>query len=296
MISYFGGKNKMSSWIKEYIPNDSKRYVEVFSGAMWIYFNEDFSHCDEIIYNDINNFMRNLYRCSSDPEKMLEHIETAMAEGGSLYFPSDNPVAYKEHFKKMYYDIKKTDFLDTMDFEVPDYDAAVKYLFMLTSAFNGCFPKAAGFSGITKSGKLKMTSFINKLKKDKFKDKLRNLTAIENMDFADVMDKYDSEDTFFYVDAPYSSDLGDFADKTNDRLNWYGVDNDLFGASSHKRLANKLHNTKAKWIMSYYDFPELEQWFPQDKYRWVKKEFFRSSASFSETKSNKGVEVLIMNF
>jgi len=285
MISYFGGKNKMSSWIYEYIPKDSKRYVEVFSGAMWIYFNEDFSHCDEIIYNDINNFMRNLYQCSSDPEKMLKCIEMSMSEGGALYYPNDNPVAYKEHFKKLYYDIKKTDFLDQMDFDVPRYGAAVKYLFMLTSAFNGCFPKSAGFSGITKSGKLKLTSFVNKLKKDKFKKKLSSMTAFESMDFEDLIDKYEGEDTFLYLDPPYSSCLGDFEDKTNDRLNWYGVDNDLFGAASHKRLAHKLHKTKSKWILSYYDFPELEQWFPQSEYRWVKKEFFRSSASFSDSKN-----------
>jgi hypothetical protein len=59
-------------------------------------------------------------------------------------------------------------------------------------------------------------------------------------------------------------------------------------------LADILVKTKSRWSLSYYWFKELEDWFPKDKYYWVKKEFHRPSASFSNDK--KGVELLIMNY
>jgi len=70
----------------------------------------------------------------------------------------------------------------------------------------------------------------------------------------------------------------------------------VFGQASHERLAKILQNTKAKWALSYYDYPELSEWFPKDKYVWANKEFFRSSASFSENKEIKGNELLIFNY
>ena len=41
MISYIGGKSRMSKWICEYIPDDIETYVEVFGGAFWVYVNGD---------------------------------------------------------------------------------------------------------------------------------------------------------------------------------------------------------------------------------------------------------------
>jgi hypothetical protein len=35
---------------------------------------------------------------------------------------------------------------------------------------------------------------------------------------------------------------------------------------------------------------------PKDKYVWLEKDFFRSSASFSETRYTKGTELLILNY
>jgi hypothetical protein len=39
---------------------------------------------------------------------------------------------------------------------------------MITSAFNACHGRGAGFSGITKTNKLKLTTLINKLKKEDY--------------------------------------------------------------------------------------------------------------------------------
>jgi site-specific DNA-adenine methylase len=80
-------------------------------------------------------------------------------------------------------------------------------------------------------------------------------------------------------------------------LNWYGVkDESKFGRLSHKRLADLLKNTKSRWALSYYYYDDLEVWFPKDQFTWITKDFFRSSASFSENKELKGTELLILNY
>lgn len=292
MISYFGGKNRMAGWIYDFIPKDVQTYAEVFSGAFWVYLNPklNYEHIPYIRYNDFNKHITNLYACCQDYKKMIKALEDSLDKGGFLYTQTKDPDLYKEFYKEIYYDYKnnpQNTFLDDNNFTIPDYDVAAKYAFLITSAFNGCWPKAAGFSGVN-NGKLKLHSLINKLKDKKYQRKFDRITSFETLDFQDFVEKYDSEDTFFYLDPPYFSE-------DDRRANWYGV-KDIFGYEAHERLSKVLANTKARWALSYYDYPELSEWFPKEKYYWLNKEFFRSSASFAESKEDKGNELLIFNY
>jgi hypothetical protein len=51
-----------------------------------------------------------------------------------------------------------------------------------------------------------------------------------------------------------------------------------------------------KFSLSYYDFELLHQWFPEDQYRWVKKEFVKAAAAKKGKTQNMGEELLIMNY
>ena len=52
---------------------------------------------------------------------------------------------------------------------------------------------------------------------------------------------------------------------------------------------------KGKFVLSYYDFPELETLFPKHKYFWIEKEFNKQNASKSKG-ACKGKEILITNY
>ena len=291
LTGWFGGKNSMSNWIYSHIPKDIKNYIEIFSGSMAVFFNEDFSHCDNIVFNDFNKLQTNFITCCKEYEKMLVELENAFLPGGFLYCDKKDTDEMKKHYRDLYTDTKnpkKCDFYDNLNFQMPNYEKAVIYSFMITSAFNACYARGAGFSGITKTNKLKVTTLINKLKKEEYHKKLNQLNHIECLDFEELINKWDSEDSYFYIDPPYK-----YTDGKGTHDKDYGSE-DMFGDASHKRLADLLQNSKSRWSLSYYWFQELEEWFPRDKYFWTTKEFHRPSASFSN--SEKGVELLILNY
>jgi DNA adenine methylase len=294
MLSFFGGKSKMGEWIYQFIPKDISTYAEPFSGSFWVYFNTklSYSHVKTIRYNDINKFTCNLFACAKDYNKFTQVINKELDPGGFLYADKSDADKYKQYYKDLYYSFKNdptNTFLDDDTFSIPNYNVGMKYSFLITSSFNGCWPKSAGFSGV-QGTKIKLDAFINKLKNNKYQAKLDKIDSFETLDFETFINKYDAEDTFFYLDPPYE-------DPKNNRLNWYGVKaDDKFGRFSHKRLADLLKTTKSRWALSYYYYDDLELWFPKDKYTWITKDFFRSSASFSDNKDIKGTEVLILNY
>lgn len=292
LTGWFGGKNNMSDWIYSYIPKGIDTYVEPFSGSFPIFFNEDFSTVKNIVYNDANKLQVNFMLCCKAYNQMLQKIEEYFNPGGFFYCDKKDIVDIKKHYRDLYTHIKnpkENDFYDNLNFEMPNFDKAVIYAFMITSAFNACHARGAGFSGFSKD-KLKIKTLVNKLNNADYRHKLDNLTHILNTDFESCIKQFDSEKTYIYLDPPYR-----YTDGVGTHNQDYGS-HDTFGEEGHERLRDLLYNTKAKWSLSYYYFKELEEWFPRDKYTWVSKEFFRSSASFSESKNTKGIELLIMNY
>ena len=103
------------------------------------------------------------------------------------------------------------------------------------------------------------------------------------MDFQEVIEKYDSEKTYFYIDPPYW--------KTE---NYYS--NHDFDRADHERLADCIKEMNGMFSLSYYDFELLHTWFPQQNYKWERKEFAKAAGAKSGKKQSKGEELLIMNY
>lgn len=60
-IPWIGGKSRLRKHIIPLIPNDAKRYVEVFGGAAWVLFGKDKIHGQMEVYNDVDGNLVNLY-------------------------------------------------------------------------------------------------------------------------------------------------------------------------------------------------------------------------------------------
>jgi DNA adenine methylase len=294
--SYFGGKNKMSTFIVPFTPSNIKTYVEPFSGSFAVYFYTPFDDDVVAIYNDFNKDQANLFYCAKDYDKFLEKLDYHINnKNGLLYCESKKIEDRKSHYKELYYSIKKSDFSKSI-FKLGDYDRACVYAFLLTSAFNSVNYMAGGFSGFNKT-KMKLLTFINKLKDEYIRYKLDRISEIESMDFEELILKYDSPNTYFYIDPPYYTESlkNEDGEDTGKRVGWYGSNN-IFDEKSHERLCKLLKNVKGKWALSYYDFEKLHEWLPETEYVWKKETFFRSSASFADTEQEMGTELLIMNY
>tara|TARA_R110000824_G_scaffold319842_1_gene506822 strand:- start:1622 stop:2062 length:441 start_codon:yes stop_codon:yes gene_type:complete len=124
---------------------------------------------------------------------------------------------------------------------------------------------------------------MDKLKHPKYREHFDKLTFVENLDFQSVVEKYDSDKTYFYVDPPYW--------KTE---NYYS--NHDFDRADHERLAQCLKSIEGMFSLSYYDFNLLNEWFSKNEFVWEKKEFAKAAAAKSGVKQNMGEELLIMNY
>lgn len=305
ILSYFGGKSSsiFHEFINKQIPKTGiSTYIECFGGSFGTYMDDDFLNFETVIYNDKNRHQVNLMRCFVEPEKFLPYSESLTQPGGLIYTLETEPLKKWDFYKSIYKEYQKNTFLDDMNFDIPDFEKAAIYAFLITSAHNSVYPRSAGFNGYKKDkDKIKLETLIKKLKNNTYTKKLQSITEFYNIDFEELILKYDSEDTYLYLDPPYHRpDVN--GDDDAKRLSWYGADKDgVFGPASHRRLLELIKTTKCRWSLSYYYFPLLEELLPRDKYRWTEKEVFRSSAqggnnADTKKKQSNGVELLIMNY
>jgi len=92
----------------------------------------------------------------------------------------------------------------------------------------------------------KNTAHIQKIKKiNEYSNKLKN-TTILNQDFKKVIKKYDSTDTFFFLDPPYEKSIDTLYDN-------YFID--------YKELVSILSNIKGFFMLTINDSPNIRNLF-----------------------------------
>ena len=279
MLSYIGGKSKIGKWIVPFYDKDMEVYLETFGGMFWCFFNMDlkqFPNLKQVVYNDFNPLNYNLFKCVQNPTELLRTINSIDCQQQGV---DNTPERYKEQFVRFQADIFSKDF----SVQAYDYETAAKYVYVLTQVFSGSKPETSNFIDLKGKYKSKYLTFRDKLTKPDWVDHFLKITDVENMDFAEVIQKYDSPSTYIYLDPPYW--------KTE---NYYS--NHDFDRNDHERLANVLYEVKGKFSLSYYDFELLHEWFPEDQYRWERKEFAKAAAAKKGEKQNMGEELLIMNY
>ena len=270
-LSYIGGKSRIGTWIRSYIPNDIETYVEPFSGMFWVFFRlelPNYPDLKNVIYNDFNPLNVNLFNCIKNYTEFYEVIKD---------YKSQN----RELFEKFQDEIFNPEFV--VDLSKPDYDTAAKYAYILSQVWSGTNPEKGKFIDLKGKYRSKFDSFKSKLVDKKWQKYFDKITICESMDFEEVIKKYDSPKTYFYCDPPYF--------KTE---NYYA--NHEFGITTHQRLADTLKSISGKFSLSYYYFENLDEWFPKDEYKWETKEFHKAAMAKAGKSQTKGTELLIMNY
>jgi DNA adenine methylase len=279
MLSYIGGKSKIGKWINDYYPEDMEIYVETFGGMFWCFYNMDlekYPNLKTVVYNDFNPLNYNLFKCLENPTELLKAVNSIPCQEKGV---NNTPELYKILFGNF----QQSLFSGELVIKNPDYMVAAQYAYILTQVFSGSKPESSSFIDLKGKYKSKYLTFRDKLANPKWVEKFLKITKVENLDFETVIQKYDSESTYFYLDPPYW--------KTE---NYYS--NHDFDRKDHERLARTLHQVKGKFSLSYYEFDLLREWFPQPQYRWESKEFVKAAAATKGKTQNKGTELLILNY
>jgi DNA adenine methylase len=278
-MSYIGGKSKIGRWIVPHYLEDMETYVETFGGMFWCFFNMDLSKYKKlkrVIYNDFNPLNYNLFKCLQNPAELQRHLDIIPVQQIRTS-PTD------EIFKTRFRDFQTEIFSSGLTINYPDYTIAAKYVYVVTQVFSGSKPETSSFIDLKGKYRSKYLSFRDKLSNPKWLQYFSRITHVENMDFQQVIEKYDSPSTFIYLDPPYW--------KTEDYYSKHDFDRD-----DHERLSIVLKSAQSKFALSYYDFPLLHEWFPTEQYRWEKKQFAKAAAAKKGVKQNMGEELLILNF
>lgn len=280
MISYIGGKARIGKWITPFIPKDIETYVEGFSGMFWVFFNMDlkeYPNLKTVVYNDYNRLNSNLMKWALQYDTLHDELAKYPCQQlGVVDTPPEYAVMFKE-YQKIVFD---PNLVITDDNSL---DIAAKYVYVLTQVFSGSKPETASYTDYKGKYRCKVLIFMDKLKHPEYRKHFDRINFVESSDFEEVIKKYDSPKTFFYLDPPYW--------KTE---NYYS--NHDFDVNDHKRLADVLDGVKGRFGLSYYDFPQLEELYPKDIYRWEQKNFKKAAAAKKDGTQNEGTELLIMNY
>jgi DNA adenine methylase len=271
----------MQSWIIPNIDKDIEVYCEPFSGQFWIFFGMDltqYPNLKKVVYNDFNSLNYNLFKCVQNPSELQRYLDSIPVQQIGVNI---TPPELKQQFVSFQAEI----FEPNVRVQDYDYQIAAKYAYVLTQVFSGSNPKSSSFVDLKGKYRSKYLAFRDKLSKPDWVEHFLRITDVENMDFQDVIEKYDSPTSYFYTDPPYYI-VGEGT--------YYS--NHDFDREDHERLANVLNGVKGKFSLSYYDFPQLHDWFPEDRFRWERKEFAKAAAAKKNIKQNMGEELLILNY
>jgi DNA adenine methylase len=206
ILNYPGAKSLLASWIISFFPLHTQ-FVDLFGGGASIILNKIPSKFD--IYNDLDHNVYNFFRVLRD-----------------------RGAEFKELVKNTIY--SREDHANALSSESSD-PLEMARCFYIVNSFSFSFFESKGFSFIADSKRL--SRFLNNdVSIDIISRRLRNC-IIENLDYKEIIRKYDSSDTLFYVDPPYY------------QLNYYKQG---FTEQDHIDLAELLHKIKGNSIVSGY--------------------------------------------
>lgn len=251
-ITYYGGKQRMVQELLALVP-DHSLYVEAFMGGGALFFAKEPSRSEVI--NDLNGEVSNFYAVlQSDFDNLQRRIKATL-------------------HSRVWYDKA----LDVYNNSHAHDELSRAWAFWVVT--NQGFSSRIGNWGLGRDNKMGK-SIANKRERftPQLSERLQHV-QVESGDAMKVIARYDSPDTFFYLDPPYfNSNCGHYKG---------------FSEDDFMILLDSLSQLQGKFLLSCYPSPLMEQYI--EKFGWMKKEV-QQVFCVTHKSVNKKTEVLVFNY
>ena len=251
VFRYIGGKAALAEWIISLMPNHVC-YVEPFGGSAAVLFQKPISAYE--IYNDLAEEVYYFFKALREESEQLQQF--------LKYCPAS---------RKLIKEYAKT---DPASLELVERAGRFFLLTMWSYSgkpVGGSLPVRHGFrrDGSTRA----VGDGLNYMRKVDvlpfFAERLRPV-VLENLDYKDLIKRYDAPNTFFYCDPPYLD------------VNHYMI---KFSKQDHQDLSALLHEIKGKAMVSYYQHELLETLYPPENWHYA--------SCISPVQAARGKQILI---
>lgn len=253
-LSWTGGKDRLREKIVRRIPSH-RSYVEVFAGAAWVLFGKDPSISKREVMNDLDGELINFWR-------VIKHRPAEFSERASWLFAS----------RELWQEWK------TFKYHEDELERAVRFYAVIKLGFGAQrIPTSFG----SRSASRPPTWWAREqMEAGLIVARLRDVW-IEHLDWRACIAKFDSRETFFYLDPPYRC-AGSKA---------YAL---TFSDDDHRALAQTLMGkVHGKWLLSYNDDPFIRRLYDG---RGIKSERLRVPYSIARSGRQTASELLIRNY
>lgn len=255
VFKYPGAKTQLFEWILDHVA-DHRTWVDVFGGSGVVTANKPESKVE--VYNDRDGDLVHFFVTLRDnPDRLAEWL---------MNTPHSREL-HRKYAKQYYQGLRPKD----------DIERAGRFFYLRFTQWGTKYNGFSGYNGSRqRSAPDSYHSAVSRL--NKWADRFRGV-QIEHVDFAEVIDRYDGENTLFYCDPPYM-DEGDALYSHKE-----GFD--------HERFVKTLLATEGDWLVSYTRVPAALR---ENAETVVSKEHNVSidQSQHDETKSN--TERLVMSY
>jgi len=258
-IKWVGGKSRLRSKIIALLPAHTC-YVEVFGGAGWVLFGKPLSKVE--VLNDIDSELINFFRVvRKRPNELIAAFDLELVS--------------REEFT----DLSKADVG-----ELDEIERAHRFYYLIMAGWGGELNYPRFQTSINDGGHGNRLIGALKYLKERITPVHERLKTviIEHLDWTACIDRYDNEQTVFYLDPPYPKN----------GVNYF---HNMRGTENHQNLADRLKATKGNWILSSYDTPEVRDMYKGFLIKEV--ESYSGMRTKRDAKTRvKNEEVLVMNY
>jgi len=255
---WVGGKSRLRKYIIPVFPAH-ECYVEPFGGAGWVMFGKERSKVE--IFNDLDQEVVNFFRVvKGRPADLLQAFKWEIVSRAEF------------------------DRLAALDpRELDEVARAHRFYYIIMACWGGELKHPRFQTSIIDGGGANRLIGALCALEDRIApihDRLRSV-LIENLSWQECIDRYDRAGGLMYIDPPYPGN----------KCNYF---HNMRSQSDHLELAERLANTKCKWVLSSYDREDIHIMYEGF---WMMP--LRSMSGMKKSDSTSRVEnkeLLVMNF